>query len=496
MSTDNIVLSLNGISKQYPGVLALDSVDLEIRESEVHAIIGENGAGKSTLIKILAGAILPDEGTISFDRNNYEKLSPTQSKELGISVVYQEFNLMDSLSIMENVFVGNIPHRRGLVDYKKLESDTNKILRMIDAPLDARDLVMDLSTAHKQLVEIAKSLSRTAKLMILDEPTAPLTSKEVDMLFNIIRRLRNEGVTIIFITHRLDEIYQICDRVTVLRDGKKILTSNVKDIDKATLIRSMVGREVSNSYPSRDNGIGEVVLKAENLTGNGVKNISFELHKGEILGFAGLVGAGRTEIMRVLYGADPKDSGEVILKGKKHVITTPLNSIKNGIVLLPEDRKTQGVLLRLPITQNIVLASLKKIAKFGILNKKNETIISQKQISALRIACWSPDQLAATLSGGNQQKVVLAKWLAADADVLIFDEPTRGIDVGAKYEFYLLMNQLCKEGKAIIMISSDMDELLGLVDRVIVVYEGKQMGIMDKTEFNPEMVLKLASGEM
>jgi len=496
VSTDNIVLSLNGISKQYPGVLALDSVDLEIRESEVHAIIGENGAGKSTLIKILAGAILPDEGTISFDRNNYEKLSPTQSKELGISVVYQEFNLMDSLSIMENVFVGNIPHRRGLVDYKKLESDTNKILRMIDAPLDARDLVMDLSTAHKQLVEIAKSLSRTAKLMILDEPTAPLTSKEVDMLFNIIRRLRNEGVTIIFITHRLDEIYQICDRVTVLRDGKKILTSNVKDIDKATLIHSMVGREVSNSYPSRDNGIGEVVLKAENLTGNGVKNISFELHKGEILGFAGLVGAGRTEIMRVLYGADPKDSGEVILKGKKHVITTPLNSIKNGIVLLPEDRKTQGVLLRLPITQNIVLASLKKIAKFGILNKKNETIISQKQISALRIACWSPDQLAATLSGGNQQKVVLAKWLAADADVLIFDEPTRGIDVGAKYEFYLLMNQLCKEGKAIIMISSDMDELLGLVDRVIVVYEGKQMGIMDKTEFNPEMVLKLASGEM
>ncbi len=496
MSNDNIVLSLKGISKQYPGVLALDAVDLEIKKNEIHAIIGENGAGKSTLIKILAGAILPDEGVITFEGSSYKQLNPTMAKELGISVVYQEFNLMDSLTIMENVFVGNIPSKKGLVDYTKLTNDTNKILRMIDAPLDARDVVMDLSTAHKQLVEIAKSLSRTTKLMILDEPTAPLTSKEVDILFNIIRKLKDEGVTIIFITHRLDEIFQICDRVTVLRDGKKIMTSSVSDIDKATLIRSMVGRELSNSYPPRDSVIGETVLKVSNLCGNGVKDVCFELHKGEILGFAGLVGAGRTEIMRVLYGADPMDSGEVILKGKKYDITTPQNSIKNGIVLLPEDRKTQGVLLRLPISQNIVLASLKKITTLGILNKKKETGTSRKHISSLRIACWSINQLAATLSGGNQQKVVLAKWLAADADVLIFDEPTRGIDVGAKYEFYLLMNQLCKEGKAIIMISSDMDELLGLVDRVVVVYEGKQMGTLNKTEFNPEIVLRLASGEM
>ena len=495
MAEKEILLSLKGISKQYPGVLALDRIDLDIRRGEVHALAGENGAGKSTLIKILAGAIRPDEGYVEFEGKRYEIFTPVLSRNLGISVVYQEFNLMDSLTVMENVFAGHIPSRYGLVDYGKLERETQKILQQMNAPLSPRDLVMNLSTAHIQLVEIAKSLSRPVKLMILDEPTAPLTTSEVHTLFDIVRRLKQEGVTIIFITHRLDEIYEICDRITILRDGKKILTEEVAKIDKNALIHHMVGRELSNSYPARENPIGEVILEVKGLSGNGVHDVSFQLHKGEILGLAGLVGAGRTEIMRVLYGADPADGGEVYLRGKKIRITSPKAAVRSGIVLLPEDRKKQGVMLRLPISQNIVLTNLKKISSAGVLDRDKERRIVREQIDALHIACHSTDQIVATLSGGNQQKVVLAKWLVADADVLIFDEPTRGIDVGAKYEIYLLMNRLCQEGKSIIMISSEMEELMGMADRTVVMYEGNQMGILEKGEFSSQTILKLASGE-
>ncbi len=495
MAEKELLLSLKGISKQYPGVLALDGIDLDIYRGEVHALAGENGAGKSTLIKVLAGAIRPDEGYVEFEGKRYEMFNPALSRSLGISVVYQEFNLMDSLTVMENVFVGHIPQRYGLVDYAKLEEETQKILRQINVPLNPRDLVMNLSTAHMQLVEIAKSLSRPVKLMILDEPTAPLTANEVETLFSIVRRLKQEGVTIIFITHRLDEIYEICDRVTILRDGKKILTEEVAKIDKNALIHHMVGRELSNNFPARECQIGEVVLEVKGLSGNGVRGVSFELHRGEILGLAGLVGAGRTEIMRVLYGADPIESGEIYLHGKKIRINSPKAAVNHGIVLLPEDRKKQGVMLRLPISQNIVLTNLKKVNRHGVLDKAKERQVVKEQIDALHIACYSADQLVATLSGGNQQKVVLAKWLVADADVLIFDEPTRGIDVGAKYEIYLLMNRLCQEGKSIIMISSEMEELMGMADRTVVMYEGVQMGILDKKEFSSQTILKLASGE-
>lgn len=493
---ENILLSLKGITKQYPGVLALDRVDLDIREGETHALIGENGAGKSTLIKTLAGAIQANEGTIVFGGETIEHMSPALASQLGISVIYQEFNLMNSLTVAENVFMGHFPmKRKGLVDRKEMLRKTAEIFESMDVDMDPQAVVQDLSVAYMQLVEIAKSLSRNLKLLIMDEPTAPLTTKEVEVLFQIVKTLKKRGVTIIFISHRLDEIFSICDRVTVMRDGKKIATRETAEIDKNELIRLMVGREISNVYPSRDFASNETLLKVDNLCGNGVKNICLELHKGEVLGLAGLVGAGRTEIMRVLYGADPKEGGQVLMNGKPLKIRNPKDAVDNKIVLLPEDRKAQGLVLQLPISQNIALPNLAKLKRKGVLSRKAEKQMVEKEIADLHIACHSSAQLAGTLSGGNQQKVVLAKWLAANADVLIFDEPTRGIDVGAKYEIYLLMNELCRQGKAVLMISSDMEELLGMSDRIVVMYEGRQMVTLEKEQFSQETILKYASGE-
>ncbi|MBR3001242.1 MAG: sugar ABC transporter ATP-binding protein [Oscillospiraceae bacterium] len=495
MENQNILLSVRNITKIYPGVVALDNVSFDIKEGEMHALIGENGAGKSTLIKVLAGATHSDEGKIIFKGTTYDKMTPNIAASLGISVIYQEFNLMNSLTVAENVFMGHYPMEHGLVNRKEMNRRTEEIFASMGVSLDPKAVVADLSVAHMQLVEIAKSLSKDLSLLIMDEPTAPLTNKEVDELFRIVRGLRDRGVSIIFISHRLDEIFDLCDRVTVLRDGKYVSTDKVKDITKDDLVLKMVGREVSNVFPARNIVPGEVVLKVDNLSGNGVEDISFELRRGEIIGFGGLVGAGRTEIMRVLFGADPKEAGTVTIKGRQVEIKSPMDAVSNGMVLLPEDRKTQGLLLNLPISQNIILPCLDKIKSGIVLNRSKEKEIVDKQVSALRVACYSSSQIAGTLSGGNQQKVVVGKWLAADADVLIFDEPTRGIDVGAKYEIYLLLNQLCEEGKAIIMISSEMSELLGMSDRIIVMYEGKQMTTLTKEAFSQEAVLSYASGE-
>lgn len=489
------IISLQGISKQFPGVLALDDVSFDVYEGETMALVGENGAGKSTLIKVLAGAHAPTSGQFVIEGNTYDSMTPGIAEDLGISVIYQEFNLMDTLTVAENVYMGRYPMKHGMVDYKKMREDTKKIFDDMNVDIDPNAIVADLSTAYMQLVEIAKSISKNLKILIMDEPTAPLTTAEVDVLFRIMKTLKERGVTILFISHRLQEVFDVCDRVTILRDGKWISTEKTSETNKAKLVLGMVGREISDSYPKRDFPIGETVLKVENLTGNGVKNVSFELHKGEILGFSGLVGAGRTEIMRILFGADKIENGTVEKNGKSLKIKDPATSIDNGIVLIPEDRKKQGVLLGLTIAQNIALPNLKKVSKNGVVNRKREKDIVQEQIDNLQVSCYGSQQLVGTLSGGNQQKIVLAKWLAGDADIFIFDEPTRGIDVGAKQEIYNLMNDFCRQGKAIIMISSEMEEMLGMADKVVVLYEGKQTGILEKDQITQERILRLASGE-
>ena len=490
-----VLLSMKNISKQYPGVLALNNISLDVYEGETLALCGENGAGKSTLIKTLSGSILPSEGTIIFDGKEYDGMTPRLSADLGISVIYQEFNLMNSLSVAENVFVGRLPMKHGLYDKKTCEKQAKKIFEDMEVDIDVNKPVEELSVAYMQLVEIAKNLAKDTRLLIMDEPTAPLTEHECTILFRIMKKLKERGVTIIFISHRMNEIFDVCDRAVVMRDGQMISSHRIEDIDRGQLIRDMVGRNMNEAFPVCEKTIGETVLKVENLSGNGVRNIHFELHKGEILGLAGLVGAGRTEIMRILYGADDGGTGTVILRGKKVFFRNPKDAVKNGIVLLPEDRKREGVLLHLPISQNIVLPNLKKVSNGLVVNRKKVGQMVEKQRSDMKIACYGGEQLAGTLSGGNQQKVVLGKWLASDASILIFDEPTRGIDVGAKWEIYNLMNALCQKGMSIIMISSEMDELIGMSDRIVVLFEGKQTGTLNKEEFSQEAILTLASGE-
>lgn len=494
--TQDTFLSVQNISKQYPGVLALDSVSFDVKKGETMALIGENGAGKSTLIKILSGAIAPSSGELVFQEGTYTCMTPTLSHSMGIEVIYQEMNLMNSLTVAENIFAGNLPRTKaGLFDKKTMIEKSNEIFKRMNIVIDPEIQVENLSIAYMQMVEIAKALSRDVRLLIMDEPTAPLTKNEVGTLMDIVRRLQKQGVTIIFISHRLDEIFDICHRVTVLRDGKWITTDNVADMTRADLIRHMVGRELSDTYPKRANPIGETVLELRDFCGNGVKNISFQLHKGEVLGMAGLVGSGRTEIIRALYGADESDGGKVLLHGKEVRFHAPKDAVRHGVVLLPEDRKREGLLLALPISQNITLPNLHKLSnKLKVLKPRREKEMIDRQMDSLRIAAYSSSQIAGTLSGGNQQKVVLAKWLASNADILIFDEPTRGIDVGAKQEIYKLMNELCAAGKSIIMISSEMEESLGMSDRLVVLYEGQQMGILHKEAFSQEAVLMLASG--
>lgn len=492
--SEKTILSVKDIVKTYPGVVAIDHVSFDVRQGEVHALIGENGAGKSTLIKTLSGAILPDSGTITVDGKDYGSFTPAQAKALGIRVIYQEFTLVPGISAAENVFLGEKTKAGLFVDFKERERRTKELFDQMGVDIDPSRSVRDLSPACQQIVEIAKAVSQNVKILIMDEPTAPLTTNEVATLFRIIHDLKAKGVTIIFISHRLEELFEVADRVTVMRDGCYVGTENICDIDRPKLISMMAGHALTESYPSRRSKIGEEVLRVENLTGNGDEDISFTLHKGEILGFAGLVGAGRTELMRVIYGANPAQSGKIYIDGREVVIRSCADAIANGIGYIPEDRKNQGAFLRMSIKWNIIVNNLRGYSRGLFVDQKAEEKVSTEYMEKFRIKAPSMEQTVNNLSGGNQQKVVIAKTLAANSRIIIFDEPTRGIDVGAKQEIYKLMNQLVEAGNSIIMVSSDMPELLGMSDRIVVLCEGRKNGEVEKQDFDQNYILDLASG--
>lgn len=487
------MLELKNITKTYPGVVALNNVSVTFQQGEVHAVMGENGAGKSTMIKIISGAINPDPGgEIIFDGKSYTQMTPALSAENGVAVIYQDINLVTPMTVAENMFMG----RKMGKGYSKrrLNALAQEIFDEYGFQLDPAMRVERLSPANQQMVEIARAISNNAKIMIMDEPTAPLAAAEVDLLFSIIAKLKAKGVTVIYISHRMDEVFQITERVTVLRDGQYVTTINTADTNRQQLVNLMVGRELNENFPTRKTPVGDVILEAKNLTGNSVENISFRLHRGEVLGFAGLVGSGRSETMELICGAKKMDSGEVWMNGQKMHITSPASAIEHGIGLIPEDRKEQGVILFNTVKFNTSLSTAHKLTKFGFISGKKNKEMAEKYRETLRIKVPHIDQMVVNLSGGNQQKVVLAKTLAADPDVIIFDEPTKGIDVGAKQEIYNLMNELVAQGKAIIMVSSDMEEILGMSDRIIVLHEGLVSGELRREEFSQERVLHLASG--
>jgi len=489
-----VVLSLKNITKRYPGVLALDHVSLDFVEGEVHALLGENGAGKSTLIKAVAGAIDFDHGVIQIGGQDYAKMTPHLSRQLGIEVIYQEFNLVPTLSVAENIFLGDRIGNSFWFDQREMETRAGMILEQFEVDINPRRLVRDLSPAQQQIVEIAKSVSKNVKILFMDEPSAPLSVSEVETMFRIIRQLKQQGVTIIYISHRLEEVFQIADRVTVMRDGCYVGTRYTQDTNRQELISLMVGRELKEIYPARAITPTEIALEVRNLSGNGDQNISFAVKRGEILGIAGLVGAGRTELAMVLFGAVPAESGEIWINGQPAQIRSPADAIHHKVGLLTEDRKGQGLFLEMAVKWNICFPIVRLLSKYGFVDTKREDRIAEQYRERLNIRTPSLLQLVKNLSGGNQQKVVLAKSLAAQSEILIFDEPTRGIDVGAKQEIYKLMCELANNGIAILMISSDMEELLGMSDRIIVLCEGRLAGEVPRERFRQDYILDLASG--
>lgn len=489
-----ILFSMKDINKSFGPVEVLKNVQLEVEKGEIHALMGENGAGKSTLMNILGGVIQKDSGEILFGNQMIENHSPQIAKDLGIGFVHQEFNLAESLTVAENIYMGRLPYKNeklGIVDYKKLHDNTEYYLNMLGVNIKPTDVVYKLSTASKQMIEIAKALSLNAKVIIFDEPTTSLSDKDVEVLFVIINALKQKGISSVYISHRMEEIHQLCDRITILRDGQYISTDNVKDLTDQEIIKKLVGRNLDNLYPERNVEVGEITLEVKNLsdTKGAVKNVSFNVRKGEVVGFAGLVGSGRTELMRLVFGADPVESGEIFVKGQKVNIKSPVEAINNGICLLTEDRKKQGVALGLSIKENINMTALKS----NIINHKEVKKKVDELVENLQIKISSVDKPVSSLSGGNQQKVVLAKWLNTSNDIYIFDEPTKGIDIGAKSEIYAIINQLAADGKAVIIVSSEIPELLGTVDRTYVLNEGRLTGELSIEESTQEKIMELAT---
>jgi ribose transport system ATP-binding protein len=494
--TPPALLTLRGIVKRFPGVVALNNVDFELQAGEVHMLLGENGAGKSTLIKIISGAYRPDEGEILMNGKPVVIGTPQRAAKLGISTIYQEFNLAPSLNVAENVFLGRLPMSGlGKVNWGRAHRETERILEMLDTDISSRDTVGDLNVAHKQLVEIAKALSQDARILIMDEPTAALTAHETEQLFKIVHTLKERGVAIIYISHRLEEAAEIGNRVTVLRDGQLIGTIPIAKATVDQLVQMMVGRQLEEMFPKVAAPIGEEVLRVEGLTkSRQFSDVSFSLHAGEILGITGLVGSGGIPLAKSIFGAGRLESGEIFIRSKRVDVSSPAVAIEHGIGLLPEDRKELGLVLKLSIKQNTTLAAMDRFSRFGFMNLAEERKLSEGYKERLDIATPTVDKLARLLSGGNQQKVVLAKWLCSRTSILIFVEPTRGVDVGAKVEIYNLMNELVQDGAAILMISSDMPEVLGLSDRILVMRSGRVVAEVTRNEATQEKILTQALG--
>ncbi len=488
------LLLMENISKHYPGVLALNNVSFDLIPGEVHCLIGENGAGKSTLMKILSGAIKKDSGRIFINDKEAEINDPPDSQRLGIGLIYQDFKLVPELTAADNIFLGNeLSKKFSLLDKNKMNELAASTLNQLGEKIDPALPVYKLSIAQKQVVEIAKALRRNVKILAMDEPTAPLTNKEIDTLFAAIKKLKENGTGIIYISHRLEEIFKIGDRVTVLRDGKSAGTFNLTGVNSNKLIQLMVGRELAVEFPQHSSQKGKEILNLVNLTGGILKNINLRLYKGEVLGLAGLIGAGRSELVRIVFGADKKQSGKILLNEKELIINSPRDAIDSGIALLTEDRNLYGLFMELNIRKNITISNLNKLHPGIFIDKNKEFETSLKFFNQLKIKAPSIETKVEALSGGNRQKVVLARWLFSDSKVLIFDEPTAGIDIGVKYEIYNLINKLVEEGIGIIIISSDLPELIGVSDRIAVMCDGKITGILNKPEFNQEKILTLAT---
>ncbi len=493
-ATNTIFLELKDISKAFPGVQALSNVNITVAEGEVHAIVGENGAGKSTLMKILSGVYKKDTGHIIIDGSECNISSPVEAQELGITIIHQELNLINRLSVAENIYIGNMPKSGVSIRWDVLYKQAQELLDSYGIKLNARAIVGELSLAQQQMVEIAKAVSKNARIVIMDEPTSSLTDQEIEILFKIIRTLQAKNVAVLYISHKLDELYTIAEKMTILRDGQCIGTYSIDEISKEDLISKMIGRKMTKQFPPRDVQIGDVIFEAIDLSdGKKLNGISFQLHAGEVLGFSGIVGSGRTETMRLIFGADKIRSGSIVINGNKIKKMSPKESIKNGIGFVTENRKEEGLILPFSLKLNTTIVELRKLIHGGIINLKAEADVAQRYIEELRIVTPGVEQKVKLLSGGNQQKVVLAKWLYSDSDIIIMDEPTRGIDVGAKLEIYTIINDLVSHGKGVIVVSSEMEEVMGICDRIIVMREGRIAGEVKKP-FSQEEIAKLAVG--
>mgnify|MGYP004456703727 FL=1 len=492
---NEVIVSMNNISKTFPGVKALDNVHFELRSGEVMALLGENGAGKSTLMKILSGVYTRDGGTMEIFGKSYDDLTPKQAQEAGVAIIHQELNMCKHLSVAENMFLGREMVGKGILDNRKMRQEARNILNELKIDIDPDQTVGDLPVSKQQMVEIAKALSIHAKILIMDEPTSALTAREIEDLFRIIKDLKAQGCGIVYISHRLEELAEIVDRVTIMRDGQYITDGNFKDMTMDQIITNMVGREIKEKFPRVTCTKGKKVFEVKNLNaGRMVRDINFSLYEGEIVGFAGLMGAGRTETTRAIFGVDAKDSGEFYLDGQKIEIHNPMDAIKNGVVLAPEDRKKDGLCTKLSIRQNLALPNLDIIcSKLGVIRKSKEDELCEEAVRNLRIKTPNVEIDSGNLSGGNQQKVVVGKWLARNSRVVIFDEPTRGIDVGAKVEIYNLMNDLKKQGIAVMFVSSEMPEVMGIADRIIVMCDGRITGELMANEATQNQILTMAT---
>ena len=490
---NNYILTLKNITKEFPGVKALDDVTINIERGTIHGLVGENGAGKSTLIKVLAGIYQPNKGEIILDGKPCRFNSPIEARRAGISVVHQEIKLAEPLSVAENMFLGNVQLKNGLVDWKGMRRRAREIVEDLGMDIDINAQVSSLTVAKKQIVEIMHAINNNSRILIMDEPSAVLTDRELEVMFRIVKQLRDEGITIIYISHRLDEIFGLCSNVSVLRDGCHIDTIPVASVDRQGLINMMVGREMGQEYPKEVGNVGGTILEVKNLSRGILQDISFEVKSGEVFGISGLVGAGRTELARAILGIDKPESGEVYVRGKKVHYRTFADAIRDGLGLIPEDRKLQGLVQIMSVKRNTTLVNMKRVLRAGVISSSLEEKLSKEYADKLHVVTPSMETEVQYLSGGNQQKVVIAKWLFQNSEILFLEEPTRGIDVGAKAEIYRLINRMAKEGKTIIMISSEMPELLGLCDRIMVMHEGHKMGELNAAEATQEKIMALCS---